>query len=212
MPRKYLVVMAGVLAGICVTRSGRAAAPAELFGVCGSQANLPTVYISGVLQGPATAFQGFRSGFAAYLAQQYAYQGIVVCAPTNSALNAMTIIARQSTALRNAKKTVIDTGWSEPAAAALGAAAAPPAAKVQGLPAGAAAAGVAGSASAGANGAGGCARAGAAPLSGRVCWATSSAAVPPGTSAAGAKSGPSGKTGGRAARAGRAAATRRPMR
>ncbi len=193
MPRKYLVVMAGVLAGICVTRSGRAAAPAELFGVCGSQANLPTVYLSGVLQGPAAAIQGFRTGFAAYLAQQYAYHGIVVCAPTNSALNAMTFIARQSTALRNAKKIVIDTGWSEPAAAALGAAATPPAAKVQGLPAGAAAAGTPGSA--GANGAGGGASSGGASQ-----WASLLGSIfgggSTGNSAAGAKSGTSGKTGG----------------
>ena len=209
MPRKYLVVMAGVLAGICVTRSGRAAAPGGTIRRVRVAGQLPTVYISGVLQGPATAFQGFRTGFAAYLAQQYAYQGIVVCAPTNSALNAMTFIARQSTALRNAKKTVIDTGWSEPAAAALGAAAAPPAAKVQGLPA--------------ARPPPACRGAPAAPMEpaaasggGASQWASLLGNIfgggSTGTSAAGAKSGPSGKMGGTGHGRGRAAATRCPMR
>jgi hypothetical protein len=181
-------------------RSGQAAAPAELFGVCASQANLPTVYFSGVLQGPVTAFQGFRTAFTAFLVQQFAYQGIVTCAPTNSALNAMTFIARQSTALRNAKKTVIDTGWSEPAVAALGAAAPPPAAKLQGAPAAGAAAsptaGGPGTAGAGANGAGGSAAGGA----GASQWASLLGSIfgggSTGAGAAGAKSGTPGKTGG----------------
>lgn len=101
------------------------AAPAQFFVVCGSQPNEPTVYFSGVLQGPATALAGFRTGFSDFLTQHYAYKGAVGCLPARDAAQALKFIADRSSALRNAKKNVVDTGWSENAAAAAPAAAAP---------------------------------------------------------------------------------------
>jgi hypothetical protein len=100
------------------------APPPQFFVVCASQANLPTVYFSGVLQGPATAFQDFRAGFTDYLTQQYSYQGPVACWPTNNGANAQNFMNAKAAALRNAKRTVVETGWSESAAAAALAAAA----------------------------------------------------------------------------------------
>jgi hypothetical protein len=107
------------LAATCpIFAFGQAAQPPQFFVVCASQPNLPTVYFSGVLQGPAAALAGFRAGFTAFLAQGYAYSGAVSCSPTNSAVNAQNFITNYSTAYRKAKKNVVDTGWTESAVAA----------------------------------------------------------------------------------------------
>jgi hypothetical protein len=92
---------------------GQAKPAAQLFVVCASQENQPTVYWSGVLQGPATALASFRADFNTFLAQHYAYKGAVACGPANTAANAQKFIEARSTALRNAKKNVVDTGWTE---------------------------------------------------------------------------------------------------
>ena len=97
---------------------GQTATAPQLFAVCASQANLPTVYFSGVLQGTKQAFAGFQGGFTEFLAQHYAYKGNVACLPTNSAANAQNFINTRSTALRNAKKIVVGTGWTQGAVAA----------------------------------------------------------------------------------------------
>ena len=104
-----------------------AAAPHDVFVVCGSQPNQPTVYFSGVLQGPATAIQGFQNGFTAFLGQNYSYKGPVGCLQANTAANAQNVLNTRSAALRNQKKNVVDTGWAEPAALAAAPIAAPPA-------------------------------------------------------------------------------------
>jgi hypothetical protein len=92
---------------------GQAKPAPHFFVVCASQVNEPTVYLSGVLEGPATAFANFRTGFSEFLTQRYAYKGAVVCGPTNTAANAQKFIETRSAALRNAKKNVVDTGWSQ---------------------------------------------------------------------------------------------------
>jgi hypothetical protein len=97
---------------------GQTAQPPQFFVVCASQPNQPTIYFSGVLQGPAAALAGFRTGFTAYLTQVYAYSGAVSCSPTNTAVNAQNFITNYSTAYRKAKKSVVDTGWTESALAA----------------------------------------------------------------------------------------------
>jgi hypothetical protein len=104
---------------------GQPAQPPQFFVVCASQPNQPTVYFSGVLQGPAAALAGFRTGFTAFLAQGYAYSGAVSCSPTNNAVNAQNFITNYSTAYRKAKKSVVDTGWTESALAATPVASAP---------------------------------------------------------------------------------------
>jgi hypothetical protein len=114
-----------VFAVACSASAFGQAAPAQFFVVCGSQPNEPTVYFSGVLQGPATAFAGFRTGFSDFLGQHYAYKGAVGCLPARDAAQAQKFIADRSAALRNAKKNVVDTGWLESAAAAVPAAAPP---------------------------------------------------------------------------------------
>lgn len=95
---------------------GQSARP-EFFVVCGSQPNQTTIYFSGVLQGPQTSFKEFQAGFLEYLTQHYGYKGAVGCLPANDAQKAENFIAARSTALRNAKKTVIDTAWTESASA-----------------------------------------------------------------------------------------------
>jgi hypothetical protein len=104
---------------------GQAKPAPQFFVVCASQANGPTVYLSGVLEGPATAFASFHTGFTEFLARRYAYKGGVACGPTNTAANAQKFIEVRSTALRNAKKIVVDTGWTEGGAAVASVAAAP---------------------------------------------------------------------------------------
>ena len=99
--------------GAVPTLAAAPAAAPQYFVVCGSAPNLPTVYFSGVIQAQPAAFQQLRTGFADYLAQHFSYKGPVGCAPTNSVANAQKAVAAQSTALRNAKKNVVETGWTE---------------------------------------------------------------------------------------------------
>ncbi len=99
------------------------AAPAQFFWVCYSGANQPNVYVSGVLQGPATAAAAFQVGFAQVLMQKYSYQGNARCVPSRTAINAQDDMNRRMAALRNAKKNVVETGWTETAPAAPAAAA-----------------------------------------------------------------------------------------
>jgi hypothetical protein len=129
--RRTITVSIAVLAAASPTAVQALAAPAEFFVVCASQPTLPTVYFSGILYGPATAFQSFRSGFIEYLAQHYAYRGPVGCAPAANAAIAQNAIITQSTALRNAKKNVVDTGWTQSAVPPTLGAAAPAIQKAQ---------------------------------------------------------------------------------
>ena len=99
--------------GAVPTLAAAPAATPQYFVVCGSAPNQPTVYFSAVIQAQPAAFQQLRTGFADYLAQHFSYKGPVGCAPTNSAANAQKAVAAQSTALRNAKKNVVETGWTE---------------------------------------------------------------------------------------------------
>lgn len=112
MLRRSLQITMGIVAAACPCVTFGQAPAAPLFVVCGSQQNQPTVYVSGVLQGTKAALPGFQSGFTEFLVQHYAYKGVVGCLPTNSAVNAQNFINTRSTALRNAKKTVVDTGWN----------------------------------------------------------------------------------------------------
>ena len=125
MLHRSLRVAVTVFAVACSGYVFGQAAPPQFFVVCGSQPNEPTVYFSGVLQGPATAFTGFRNGFSDFLSQHYSYKGAVGCLPARDAAQAQKFIADRSVALRNAKKNVVDTGWSEGAAAAMPVPAAP---------------------------------------------------------------------------------------
>jgi hypothetical protein len=112
------LTVAFVVATCPIFAFGQAAQPPQFFVVCASPPNQPTVYFSGVLQGPVTALAGFRAGFTAFLAQTYAYNGAVSCSPTNNAANAQNFLTNSSTAYRKAKKNVVDTGWTESALAA----------------------------------------------------------------------------------------------
>jgi hypothetical protein len=115
---RCLTIIIGMFAAtIPIRGAGQAVAPAQIFVVCASQANQPTIYFSGVLQGPKTSLPGLQAAFTQFLTQHYAYKGFVGCLPTNNSANAQTFINNQSTALRNAKKAVVDTGWVESAAA-----------------------------------------------------------------------------------------------
>lgn len=118
MLHRSLRFAATALAIVCCDSALGQAAPVQSFVVCGSQPNEPTVYFSGVMVGPATAFNGFRTGFSDYLTQQHAYKGAVGCVPSRDAVQAQKLLTDRSTALRNAKKVVVDTGWTESAAAA----------------------------------------------------------------------------------------------
>jgi hypothetical protein len=75
--------------------------------------NLPTVYLSGIVEAQPTAFEQVRTAFAGYLAQHFSYQGAVACTPTNSLATAQKAVESRSTALRNTKKNVVETGWTE---------------------------------------------------------------------------------------------------
>ena len=118
MFHKFIPLTIGIWMAACpVLVFGQAKPAPQFFVVCASQMNEPTVYFSGVLQGPAAALSAYRAGFNEYLIQHYAYKGAVECAPTNTAANAQTFVTARSTALRNAKKNVVDTGWTESAGA-----------------------------------------------------------------------------------------------
>jgi hypothetical protein len=102
-----------------INARGQAAAP-QFFWVCYSSggATEPNIYVSGVLQGPATAAAAFRVGFVQALMQRYSYQGNAGCVPARTAINAQDDMNRRTAALRNAKKNVVATGWTEAAPAA----------------------------------------------------------------------------------------------
>jgi hypothetical protein len=132
LEKKEMRLTVGLLAFICPPLAfTQAKPPPEFFVVCSSQVNLPTVYFSGVLQGPATSFQGFRSGFIGFLEQRYAYKGGGGCAPARDAAAAQNIVNTMATRIRNGKRVAVETGWTESAVVA-GAPALPAAtAKVQ---------------------------------------------------------------------------------
>jgi hypothetical protein len=115
----------GGLIAVCAIHSAAAAPSGEIFGACASLGTLPTVYFSGVFAGPVAAGATFKAGFQDFLKRTYGYNGMVVCAPAATAAAAMSIITTQSNNLRNAKRTVIDTGWTEPAGMAAAGGAAP---------------------------------------------------------------------------------------
>jgi hypothetical protein len=81
--------------------------------VCASAFNLPTVYLSGIVEAQPTAFEQVRTGFAGYLAQHFSYKGAVACMPTNNLATAQKAVESRTTALRNTKKNVVNTGWTE---------------------------------------------------------------------------------------------------
>ncbi|MGH3426346.1 MAG: hypothetical protein ACRDQZ_02025 [Mycobacteriales bacterium] len=117
MPHRSILTAVLVLAGSGQVLATAPASPPQFFVVCGSQPNLPTIYYSGMLQGPASALQGFRAGFSEFLLQHYAYKGVVGCVPSNNAANLQTLVNNQTTALRKAKKNVVETSWTESAGA-----------------------------------------------------------------------------------------------
>lgn len=117
---KFLAILTLLFSWVsfsAVNARGQAAAP-QFFWVCYSGANEPNVYVSGVLQGPATAAAAFRAGFVQVLTQRYSYQGNAACVPAQTATAAQDDMNRRLTALRNAKKNVVATGWTESAPAA----------------------------------------------------------------------------------------------
>ncbi len=84
---QFLAVLASTAFSLLVpaTRVRAQAAPAQFFWVCYSAGNEANVYVSGVLQGPATAAAAFRVGFVQVLMQRYSYQGSAECAPARGA-------------------------------------------------------------------------------------------------------------------------------
>jgi hypothetical protein len=117
MLQRALPLAIALLAITCPPRAAAQTAPVQ-YGVCASQLNLPTVYVSGVLQGPASSAASVRAGFTQFLAQRYGYKGTVVCAGAANAAAAAKLLQDRANALRNAKKNVIETGWAENAAPA----------------------------------------------------------------------------------------------
>ncbi len=124
MLRRSAQITVAFFLALCPALLSGQAAPPQFYFVCYSQANLPTVYFSGVLLGPATAMLPFRSGFAQFLVQRFSYQGNVLCSPTNNAAIAQNWINTQATALRKVSKNVELTGLTETALQASAAAAA----------------------------------------------------------------------------------------
>lgn len=100
---------------LCPALLSGQAAPPQFYFVCYSQANLPTVYFSGVLVGPATAMLPFRFAFVQFLIQRFSYQGNVLCSPTNNLAIAQNWTNTEATALRKVNKNVQLTGWTETA-------------------------------------------------------------------------------------------------
>jgi len=123
MLRRALPLAIAFSAATCPPMASAQTGPVQ-YGVCASQVNLPTIYVSGVLQGPASSAASIRTGFTQFLAQRYGYKGAVGCLPAANAAAAEKLIQDRSSALRNAKKNVIETGWTESAA---------PAAKLAGM-------------------------------------------------------------------------------
>lgn len=102
-------------------------APRQFFFVCTAQAapsapgGMMTFYLSGVLQGQATAAQAFRTDFAQFLMQRYSFKGAAACAPAATEALAQNALTQRAAVLKNNPKlNVVETGWTEgaPAAAA----------------------------------------------------------------------------------------------
>jgi hypothetical protein len=123
---KLLAILALMFSGmsLSVMNARGQAAPPQFSWVCFAGNNQPNVYVSGVMQGPANAGASFQSGFAQALMQQYSFQGAVACRPSQNANLAQNSLNGYRVAWRNAKKNVIDTGWTEAAPAAPGTASA----------------------------------------------------------------------------------------
>jgi hypothetical protein len=121
---RTLLAIASTLLGLSLdaTNARAQAAPPQFYIVCSSQENLPNVYMSGTLQGPAAALQTFSAGFTQFLKQTYSYQGGVSCIPMRTIVNVQTFMQSRTTALHNMKKNLVQTGWTEAApSAAVGA-------------------------------------------------------------------------------------------
>ncbi len=103
---------------ICPVLLSAQAAQPTLYVYCAAQAppqapgTPATVYFSGIMQTTAANLQNVRTGFAQFLMQRYAYRGAAACGPRNSMANAQTALNNESTAFRNAKRNVVETGWS----------------------------------------------------------------------------------------------------
>lgn len=124
LSKRTLLTLSSILLGLSLsaTAARAQAVPPQFYIVCSSQENLPTVYMSGVLQGPATAIQTFSAGFNQFLKQTYSYPGAVACIPMRTVVNVQTFIQIRTTALHNMKKNLVQTGWTEAAPGATGSA------------------------------------------------------------------------------------------
>jgi len=133
MVQRALPLAIALMAATCPLVAAGQTARVE-YGVCASQPNLQTIYVSGVLQGPASSAAAVRAAFTQFLAQRYGYKGGIACAPAANAAAAEKLLQDRASALRNAKKNVIETGWTDNAvpaatlASSQGASAAPAAA------------------------------------------------------------------------------------
>ncbi len=118
--RVVVLVLAPLLLALCPATLFAQPAPRQLFFVCTAQAppsapgSLATFYFSGVLQGPATAMQTFRTDFAQFLMQRYSFKGAAACAVANALPNAQNVLNQRATALKaNTRVSVVETGWTE---------------------------------------------------------------------------------------------------
>lgn len=119
MLRRTAQLSVGLLVAFCpILLSGQAAQP-QYYVFCAAQAapsapgGVATVYYSGILQGTAANLVSFRTDFTQFLMQKYAYKGAAACAPRTTMADAQTMMANQETAFRNAKRNVVETGWTE---------------------------------------------------------------------------------------------------
>lgn len=114
--KAFPLTIAVLLVATCPLQATGQAAPPQFVAICASQLNLPTIYVSGVLQGPVSSAASVRAAFTQFLAQRYGYKGGIGCAAAANAAAAEKMIQDRASALRNAKKNVIETGWAESAA------------------------------------------------------------------------------------------------
>jgi len=119
MLRRTAQISVGLALAFCPALVCGQAAQPQYFIFCAAQAppaaaGAPaTVYYSGIMQGTAANMQNFRTDFTTFLAQKYAYKGAAACAPRTTSADAQTMMTNQETAFRNAKRNVIETGWTE---------------------------------------------------------------------------------------------------
>ena len=119
MLRRIAQLSVGLLVAFCpMLLSGQAAQP-QYYVFCAAQAppsapgGVATVYYSGIMQGTAANLTNFRTDFTQFLMQKYAYKGAAACAPRTTMADAQTMMTNQETAFRNAKRNVVETGWTE---------------------------------------------------------------------------------------------------